>query len=48
MVENALSGVSQLSIIKHEKLDEGVYSTLYEDGTQIIVNYNDNDVLYKG
>lgn len=48
MVENALSGVSQLSIIKHEKLDEGVYSTLYEDGTQIIVNYNDNDVSVGG
>ena len=27
-------------IIHHEKQSEGIYITTYEDGTQVIINYN--------
>lgn len=33
-------------MIKHEQLAEGVYQTTYEDGTAVIVNYN--DTAYNG
>ncbi len=48
MVETALSDVSDKVILKHEKISDGVYSTIYEDGIQIIVNYNDDAVSVDG
>lgn len=47
-VESALSSVSDSVILKHEKLTDGVYSTLYENGTRIIVNYNNTAVTAFG
>jgi hypothetical protein len=35
-------------ITDHQKLAKGVYMTQYEDGTQVIVNYNDQAYSYKG
>lgn len=43
-VNEALRAVRHLAIEDHEKLAEGVYRTKYEDGTTIIVNYNDAPV----
>ncbi|MDR9855723.1 DUF5696 domain-containing protein [Paenibacillus sp. VCA1] len=47
-VNEALRSVRHLAIQKHERLMEGVYETVYEDGTSIIVNYNDKPVEVKG
>jgi hypothetical protein len=33
-------------IVGHQKLEEGVYRTEYEDGTRVIVNYNENAYTY--
>lgn len=46
-VNKALRSVRHLTIEKHEQLAEGVYRTVYEDGTSIIVNYNDKPVKVK-
>ncbi len=35
-------------IIGHEELAEGVYMTEYEDGTQVIVNYNESAYTHNG
>lgn len=35
-------------IVNHEKLAEGVYMTEYEDGTQVVVNYNKDAYTYHG
>lgn len=35
-------------ITGHEELAKGVYRTEYEDGTQVIVNYNESAYTYKG
>ncbi|CAM3367762.1 DUF5696 domain-containing protein [Marinicrinis lubricantis] len=35
-------------IISHEKLDEGVMKTVYENGVYVIVNYNDREVMADG
>lgn len=37
----ALRSVQSLSIVNHEKLSDGVFRTTYENGTAVIVNYND-------
>ena len=42
----ALASVQDARMIKHEQLAEGVYQTTYEDGTAVIVNYN--DTAYNG
>lgn len=34
-------------IVKHEKLDNGVFATTYEDGTKVYVNYNKEDYVNK-
>lgn len=36
------------TIVKHERLELNVYRTTYEDGTEIIVNYNNYDVVADG
>ncbi|WP_160308952.1 DUF5696 domain-containing protein [Paenibacillus sp. DMB20] len=46
-VNEVLRPVRHLTIDKHERLAEGVYRTVYEDGTAIIVNYNDKPVTMK-
>ena len=35
-------------ITDHQKLAAGVYLTQYEDGTKVIVNYNDRAYNHKG
>lgn len=35
-----LSQVSDKLIVKHQKLSDGLYETMYENGIRIIVNYN--------
>jgi hypothetical protein len=39
---NKLSSLYNLLIVKHEKLTDERYATTYEDGTQVIVNYESN------
>ncbi|MFW6287950.1 MAG: DUF5696 domain-containing protein, partial [bacterium] len=41
---DVLREVQSLNISKHEKLRDGVYKTTYENGSEIIVNYNQDDV----
>lgn len=47
-VNEATGSVRGFRITGHEKLGEGVYRTVYEDGTHVIVNYNKDDVKYEG
>jgi hypothetical protein len=35
-------------ITDHQKIANGVYMTEYEDGTQVIVNYNERAYTHKG
>ncbi len=35
-------------ITDHQKIDNGVYMTQYEDGTRVIVNYNESAYTYEG
>ncbi|HKL79659.1 MAG TPA: DUF5696 domain-containing protein [Mobilitalea sp.] len=35
-------------IVGHEKIGDGLYMTEYEDGTQVIVNYNESASFYNG
>lgn len=35
-------------IVKHEKLADGVYKTTYENGKEVLVNYNYEDYNYNG
>ncbi|WP_027088030.1 DUF5696 domain-containing protein [Cohnella panacarvi] len=39
-VNGVLGRVQGQRMISHEKLDEGVFRTVYENGTYVIVNYN--------
>ncbi len=42
-------GVWNAFILDHNKLDTGIYETIYEDGRRVIVNYNDQPYTgYKG
>ena len=36
------------AIVSHEKLDEGVYRTTYENGFAVVVNYTDEDYSHNG
>lgn len=45
---NELGDIYNQYIVNHEKIEEGVYLTGYEDGKNVIVNYNYNDYNYKG
>ncbi|HWT27798.1 MAG TPA: DUF5696 domain-containing protein, partial [Mobilitalea sp.] len=35
-------------IVNHQQLDKGVFMTEYEDGTKVIVNYNESAYSYNG
>lgn len=39
-----LKGLFGKSILKHEKIQDGVYRTTYQDGTMVYVNYNNQEV----
>lgn len=43
-VKVALADASDKTMVLHEKVQTGVYRTVYEDGTQIFVNYNEASV----
>ncbi|MNW68851.1 hypothetical protein D3C74_477260 [compost metagenome] len=43
-----LHDVQNQSIVKHEKLSDGVYQTTFEKGKTVIVNYNDAAVKVNG
>lgn len=43
-MNSLLAQVQDKRIIKHEKLEENVYKTTYEDGKEVIVNYNQEAV----
>lgn len=47
-LKTKLEGIYGQYIVDHQKLAEGVYMTVYEDGTKAIVNYNSFDYSYKG
>ena len=47
MVSEALGGLNDIPILKHEK-NNGVSRTEYSNGTVIIVNYNENDTETDG
>lgn len=47
-VYEALKKVSDKEIKKHSMIAENVFSTEYENGITILVNYNDKDVLIDG
>lgn len=44
----AYNGLNNLTMTKHEQLENNVYKTSYENGTYFIVNYNDYDVEVNG
>lgn len=44
----ALKNVRHARIAEHEKLEEGVYKTVYENGFYVIVNYNGEPVSVEG
>lgn len=46
--EEAYNGLGGLAMTNHEKLQDGVYRTTYEDGTSFLVNYNDIEVTADG
>ena len=39
-INNTLADTAGLLIESHEKLADGVYQTVYEDGSAVVVNYN--------
>lgn len=47
-VNGATGNLRDLRITGHEKLAEGVYCTVYEDGTRVVVNYNKQETQYEG
>lgn len=47
-VNPILSKVAASAIVKHQKLEEGVYQTDYENGMSVIGNYNSDAVLVGG
>lgn len=47
-VNEALKDVQGQTIVNHEKLAENVYRTTFENGVQVIVNYNSEDVNIQG
>ena len=36
------------TIINHQKIESEVYKVTYEDGTEIVVNYNKDSIIYGG
>jgi len=47
-VNGVLKQVNNQRIVSHQKLREGVYKTVYENGVYVIVNYNRTPVLVDG
>ncbi|WP_041853925.1 DUF5696 domain-containing protein [Thermobacillus composti] len=47
-VNEVLKDVRHERIVAHEKLDEGVFKTVYESGMSVIVNYNGHPVTAEG
>lgn len=47
-VNDATGFLRDQRIVQHERLENGVYRTTFEDGTQVIVNYNRESVSYEG
>jgi len=47
-VNDATGFLRDQRIVQHERLENGVYRTTFEDGTQVIVNYNRESVTYEG
>ncbi|WP_342572659.1 DUF5696 domain-containing protein [Paenibacillus sp. FSL R5-0749] len=47
-LNEVLHDVQNQSIVKHEKLSDGVYQTTFEKGKTVIVNYNDAAVKVNG
>jgi Family of unknown function (DUF5696) len=47
-VNEVLRKVQHEPILEHEKIGEGVYKTVYNNGTYIIVNYNDSQAVVEG
>lgn len=43
-VNGVFKGLQGQTITKHKKLEDGVYKTTYEKGTEIVVNYNQEPV----
>ncbi|MGB4006106.1 MAG: DUF5696 domain-containing protein [Halanaerobiales bacterium] len=43
-----LANIYNQSIISHRKVQGGVYETIYEDGTIVLVNYNKEDLFIEG
>lgn len=47
-VNRLLGELQDLTIVKHEKIADRVYKTTYENGSSIIVNYNEEEVTIGG
>ncbi|WP_052350493.1 DUF5696 domain-containing protein [Paenibacillus gorillae] len=47
-VNNVLRQARNQFIVDHELLEKGVYQTTYEDGTTVVVNYNDYAINVNG
>lgn len=47
-MKDVLSGLEGSTITDHEKIDEGVYCTVYEDGTRVYVNYTGQAAAVEG
>ncbi|MCR5753631.1 MAG: hypothetical protein K6G30_02295 [Acetatifactor sp.] len=47
-INSALSGVTNARMVDHEELEENVFVTKYDNGTQIYVNYTNQDVSCEG
>jgi AcrR family transcriptional regulator len=47
-ISSVLDRVRGQAIVNHEKLDEGVYRTTYENGFAVVVNYTDEDYSHNG
>jgi len=40
-----LAPLANQFIVAHARLAEGVYETVYEDGTRVVVNYNESPTV---
>ena len=47
-VNGVLSKVRNKRMVSHEKLGDGVFKTVYENGVYVIVNYNRSQVQADG
>jgi hypothetical protein len=46
--QKRLSAVAGRKIVGYEQLAQGVYITVYDNGTEVVVNYNDKPFTYNG